>query len=132
MFRSVRALIEVIESLDSTLKALVEATLQAGPAADRLEILELSHAQWEAEMQALLLKADSKMKSANNAEARERTMKKSYEKYVDPFDQEGAPELAPVPGGDVEGGEEEGVPPVYPGVAPLSAKEMALRHKFAS
>jgi len=50
---------------------------------DRLGGLELSRAKWQAEMEALVLVAQGKFRSASNAEARERTMKESYEKQPD-------------------------------------------------
>jgi len=83
-------------------------------------------------MEAVLLKAEGKLQAANNAEARERTMRKTYEKFIDPFDPEGdeAPEgIAP---GYAARGEEEGLQPLHLGmedadptgrkVVPLNAK----------
>jgi len=57
----------------------------AGPATERLERLETDRHQFEAEVQGLLLKADGKLKAASNAEARERQLKRSYERQFDPL-----------------------------------------------
>jgi len=80
-------------------------------------------------MEGLLAKAEGKLKAASNAEARERTMRKSYEE-IDPFNQESIPLEAPTPGGDVEGGETDGLPPVRMDLAPNS-KAYALRAKYS-
>ena len=99
VFRTFSRFIEVIQQLETTLVNLehtlheiVEAQKELGPARERLEVLELSRAHFEAEMQALVLKADGKFKAANNAEARERQLKRSYERigFVDPLVEDGA------------------------------------------
>lgn len=53
---------------------------------DRLDELEQSRSIFEAEMMALVMKAEGQYQAANNAESRTRTMKKSYEKLIDPFE----------------------------------------------
>jgi len=71
------------------LTAIAEKQRELGPALDRLDALEISRHHFEAEIQGVLLKADGKLKAANNAEARERQLKKSYERFADPFPEEG-------------------------------------------
>ena len=61
---------------------------------DRIEELELSRAKWEAEIEGLLLKADSTLKASANAEARTRTMKKNYEAHFDEIDPDREAEIA--------------------------------------
>jgi len=100
------------------------------PALDRLEALELSRAQFEADIEGVLLKAEGKLKAAANAEARERHQRNRREQ-TDPFDEEGAEGTAPVRAGDVEGSEEDGLLGVRMDVEePLSGKAYALRAKF--
>jgi len=75
-----RHLVEAVQDLVAVLRELLLIQREAGPALDRLNALELSRHQFEAEMQGVLLKADGKLKAANNAEARERQLKKAYER----------------------------------------------------
>ncbi len=111
------------------LKAFIELRVHDGGSEERLQELERTRAMWEAEMEALQVKADSTLKSASNAESRSRTMLRHAEKLADPLDFEGEEIEAAVPAGHAPGGEEEGLQPVHLGVAP-SHKELALRHKF--
>lgn len=79
------------------LRELARLQQELGPARQRLEALELSRAQFEAECNGVLLKADGKLKAAANAEARERQMRKARERdIVGPLDEDGDP------GGDAE------------------------------
>ena len=100
----IRALPEAIRSLSSAASRiaigvdnLIELQRETGNANDRLQELEVSRARWEAEIEASMLRADSTLKSAANAEARSRTMVRHAEKLVDPFSEEGdeVPETAP-------------------------------------
>ena len=91
--------------------------------------LDLERGRWEADVEATLLKAEGKLQAANNAEARTRTMKKAYEKFVDPFDPEGEEIEAAVLPDDAERGEEEGVPALRLDVAENN-KAQALRAKW--
>jgi len=76
------------------------------------------------------MKADSKLKAAANAEARERHLrKKNEEAALDPFDEAGAPGETALPLGDVEAGEEEGLHVLRMELAPNS-KAYALRAKW--
>lgn len=138
MFREIRSLPAQIQGLAHALKtvseslaALIVLQSEKGPSDARLEQLELSRATWEAEMDALLLKAESTLRSAANAESRARTMMKHAEKLTDPFAEEGEevedgvpPQYAPV-------GEGEAVQAMHPDVGVLSPKELALRMKFS-
>jgi len=136
-FRRFLAVTERIEdclrSLTASLEQLVVAQQAHGPAMERLEALELARHQWEAACEGLLLKAEGKLRAANNAEARERALKKTYEHLIDPFPEDGQrPEaVAPDPGGndDAARGETEGVQPVRLDVAPTN-KTLAQRAKF--
>ena len=83
--------------------------------------------------QGLLQKAEGKLRAANNAEARERANKKSYEHLLDPLAEIGdEPETA---AGDPDSGnhgapsEAQGMPPVRADVA-LSPKARAQRAKW--
>ena len=104
-----------------------------GPAVERLEALELSRHQFEAKCEGLLLKAEGKLRAANNAEARERVLKKTYEHLVDPFPEESEPAEAlardPSANHDAAPSEAEGLSPVRLDVAP-SNKTLAQRAKF--
>ena len=132
----IRALPEAIRSLSSAASRiaigvdnLIELQRETGNANDRLQELEVSRARWEAEIEASMLRADSTLKSAANAEARSRTMVRHAEKLVDPFSEEGdeVPETAP--GGDDPRGEAEELLQVPVGMAPNN-KAHALRAKW--
>lgn len=105
---------------------------EMGGSEERLEELERSRARWEAEVEAMILKAESTYKSAANAESRGRTMERHAQKLSDPFAEEGdevqegiPPEYAPV-------GESQGVLPLRVDVAEPSKRELAKRMKFLS
>jgi len=129
MFSTFRRLVDALEGLRGALETAEEQRAEAGSALERIESLELSRGQWEAEVEAVLMKAEGKLQAANNAEARERTMRKSYEKHVDPFGDEGAEVPEAVPAGDAEGSEEDWVQPLRMDVAE-DDKTRALRMKF--
>ncbi len=119
--RGFRRLLEALELIGLSLSELVQGQREAGPAIDRLDALERSRHQFEAEVQGLLLKAEGKLKAASNAEARERQLKKSYERdLLDGIDPDGGagPETGPVLHHDVETSEEERVSALRLGVAP--------------
>lgn len=117
--------------MSGVLRAIADMQREAGPAMDRVEALELSRHQFEAEIQGVLLEAEGKRSAAANAEARTRTMKKSYEKQLDPFnvDSEQA-EDSIVQGRHAPPSEEEGMLPVHLDLAPSDSKAYALRAKF--
>ena len=130
-----RPLVESVEKLTGTLVAVAEIQQEHGPAVDRLDALELGRIAWEAECEGLLLKADGKLKAANNAEARERQLKRSRDKR-DPFEDNGD-ERGPVTEEErallaqLAGGQGEAVD--VAGVAvPESPKARVLRAKWGA
>jgi len=102
---------------------------------DRIEELELSRAKWEAELEGLLMKADSKLKASNNAEARTRVMKKSYESFADEGLTDRETEIAQevfqhIPDGNVAPSRAEPMPAMLEDVA-QNDKAAAVRMKFS-
>jgi len=90
MFSTFRSILDVLQAGSQALQGIavdLQAALaerkNAGELVDRLEDLELSRAKWEAEMEAELLRAQSTLRSANNAESRARTMVRRYEEDAD-------------------------------------------------
>jgi len=134
VLRDFRNLVEAVRSLATALQGLAEIQRDAGPALDRLNKMELSRHQFEAECQGILLKADGKLKAAANAEARERQLKKSYEReQLAPFDPDSEETVAersqailPV---DAEAGRAERMHPVRMGLA-SNNKAHALKRKW--
>jgi len=124
-----RRLIASVHSLDQTLKSLVVAANLKGPAMDRLDSLEADRIHFEATCEGLLLKAEGKLRAANNAEARERNMKASYEKNLDPFAEDSEEVQAAIRPEYVEAIPEEGVSPMHLGLA-HNDKSHALNAKF--
>lgn len=97
---------------------------------DRLAQLELDRSQFESDCEGLLMKAEGKLKAAANAEARERTMRRSHEEDV--FADSGSDSPAIERGisrVDVEAGEAEQVYRVPVALA-RNDKSHALRAKF--
>lgn len=115
------------------LAQLCAAQREAGPAEARLEALELSRHQFEALCEGLLQKAEGKWRAANNAEARERANKKSYEHLLDPFPEDGeTPEETArdaALGHDAPASEAERLSAMRLDVAPTN-KTLAQRAKF--
>jgi len=97
LLRDFRAGIGALESISSSLVGLTSQRKEGGDLAERLEGLELSRAKWEAEMEALLLKAGGKLQAANNAEARARTMKRNYEDFFEDGGDDRGPEVEAEP-----------------------------------
>lgn len=140
VFREFRRLIAALEGIKSQLLAVcvelsgLRAEYKAqGPASERLELLEQGRHQFEALCEGLLLKAEGKHRAANNAEARERQMKKSYEHLIDPLAEGGLePEAAtrgPDGSDDAAAGEAARLQALRLDVAP-SPKALAQRAKF--
>jgi len=102
VFQPFRPLLEALDTLADRLHALTlvvidlhRAQQEQGPAEERLRLLEQGRHQFEALCEGLLLKAEGKLRAANNAEARERQMRKAYEHLIDPLVEEGErPEAA--------------------------------------
>jgi len=132
IFSGFSRLIEAILQLSRELGDLVEAQHQIAPATLRLDALEHQRHQFEAEIEGLLLKAEGKLKAANNAEARERALKRSYEKNLDPFNpdgEEGTGEGGVLPV-HVQASESERLSPVRLDVAPNN-KAAAIMAKWS-
>jgi len=100
-----------------------------GPAEARLEELERSRARWEAEIEALVMKAGGTLKAASNAESRSRTMIRHAEKLSDPFAEPGEEVQPPLFEGDAAPSEAEEMQPLRLAVA-ANSKEGRLRAKF--
>jgi len=135
MLREIRALPAALERVAGALEALLERQIESGPAEARLEELERSRARWEAEIEALLLRADSTLKAANNAESRSRTMKRNYEKLFGELDPDRVEELEiearrELQDRDVEAVADQGVLELPVGVA-ADHKAWATRLKFS-
>jgi len=130
MRNAFRRLLEAVDRLSAALREVAASYREMGPAAERLEALELAHYKWEADVEATLQKAEGKLQAASNAEARTRTMKRAYEKFADPFDPDFEEEPEAVRADDVAPGPEEGLPPVRLDVAP-NDKTRAMNAKFA-
>lgn len=109
IFSGFRRFLEAILALVAAVESLTKAQGSAAPAIGRLEALELSRHQFEAQMEGLYLKAEGKAKAAANAEARERQLKKSYEANLDSFDSDGeaGSGKSPILPDDVEASAEE-------------------------
>lgn len=115
----------------AAVKSLAAAQNSAAPAIERLDELELSRHQFEAQMEGLYLKAEGKLKAAANAEARERHQREAYEANFDavPEAGEAGSGASPILPDHVETGEEERLSSLHLGVA-SSHKASALAHKF--
>ena len=132
IFSGFSRLIAVILELADVVRELVDAQRQVAPAAARLDALERERHNFEAKAEGLLLKAEGKHKAANNAEARERQLKRSYEKYLDTVDLDGEEDpgqriVLPL---DAPAGEAQRVSPVRMDVAPNN-KAAAITAKWA-
>ena len=131
VFDAFRRLLDALNGLAAAVQDLTKAHGELGPAADRLAALELWRPQIEAELSSKLLTAEGKLKAALNAEARERQLKKSYEKDLDPFNPDGGEgeRAGGVPALDAAPSEAEGMPAVRVALAP-SNKASAVRAKW--
>jgi hypothetical protein len=96
---------------------------------ERLNELELSRTRFEADIEGLLLKAEGKLKAAANAEARERSLKASYEKLADPFDDDSDEVERELPEGYAPASQTEELQPMYVDMAP-NHKAAAINRKF--
>jgi len=133
IFREFRRLVEAVEGLAGALEVAAERENSLGPALDRLTSLETQRHQFEAEIQGVLLQAKGKLQAANNAEARERQLKKSYERDADPFPVDGengeAPEGSAILGDDAAASEAKRLQALRLDVAPNN-KALAQRAKW--
>jgi len=149
MFGNLRRLPGIIEELVDAIRGIAmllarylqelsdETTFR-----DRLQELELSRAKWEAEIEAALVKVESRYKAASSSEARERALRRSNagtdngdlaseDDILDAYRSMGW-----VPRGDAEAGEEEGVPAMPEDVEQVvdrpAEKAAALAVKFGA
>ena len=122
-----------LRDVTDALRILIAIQKEMGPSNERLDVLERERHQFEAMCEGLLLKAEGKLRSANNAEARTRADKKSYEHLVDPLAEDGleteAPGRHPDSGNDVAASEAERLSALRLDVAPTN-KQLAQRAKF--
>ncbi len=130
VLRDFRRAVEALEGIAVSLGEAVELQGDNEPALDRLDELERTRGLWEAEVEGLLQKAEGKLKAAANSEARERHQRAKHGQGSDPFDDDRDEVEAAVPAGDVEGGQEEDVHPVYLGLE-KNSKDYARRLKFS-
>ena len=135
VFRGFRRLIDAIQSLALALEGLAQIQRELGPAVDRLEVLERSRNQFEAECEGMLLKADGKLKAASSSEQRERQIKKANERFTDPLSDESTAATEGYDPADVAvapnagAGPPEGVPPMRLVLA-ANNKAHAVRTKW--
>ena len=141
MFKTIKRLSDTIQKLEEAVTQLNiqlwEGT-QTGPtdteSAARLDALEVRQSVWEAELEAQLVKAESKYKSARNAEERSRTMAKQNEETGE-GSEDGMAEIQEalqqiqLQNQHVEGRKENGVQQLRPNLG-SNAKATALRAKF--
>lgn len=121
-----------VDDLAVAVTNLVVVQSEIAPATARLDALELERHKFEARMEGLLLQAEGKHKAAMNAEARERQLKKSYERLAEEFDAEGLPrpEAETLLTVDAESGQTERVHELPLVLAPNN-KALAIRAKWA-
>lgn len=105
------------------------------PLKERMDEFDRGRALWEANMEAELLKADSKYKSARNAEERAKTHARGADEESIEIGHASPEELREayrgwLPGADVEAGANGGVLALRSGVESVSAKAQAVRAKF--
>jgi len=137
-FRRLLAAVEggqkALEDVRGVLLHASERVADAAALQERIEDLELSRAKWEAELEGLVLKAESTLKASNNSEARTRTMKKSYAHLIDHGESFGSSEVETelerqLQDRDAEVVPEEGMQRLHLDVAP-GGKVLATQWKF--
>lgn len=131
--RLLDALVQAINVLKAVVEDQTEVMRDAGPATDRLEALELSRHQFEAEVQGALLEAKGKLKASLSSEARERHMRKQNERDADPLADDGEERTEEGEGVHIlnaDPGEEERVSAMRLGLA-AGGKTPALMHKWS-
>jgi len=141
MFRTLRelsdrgaALVAVMDKISKLLAIQIEESLETGDHGDRLDALERSRATWEAEMEAVGMRAGSTLKAARSAEERTRSMVKVADE-VDDGNSDGEAEIRRaleeynLSIRDAETGEAKGLPAVYNDVETRSTKA-AMMAKF--
>lgn len=131
VFSDFRRCADALERLAASQTRLILSSEEGRASSDRLAQLELDRSQFESDCEGLLMKAEGKLHAASNAEARTRTMKKSFEEdiFAD-SDSEGTVLPLGVPPGDDEASKESEVQPV-PLVLARNDKSYATRAKFS-
>jgi len=141
MFKNIKRLSESVQDLTEGVTQLIvmlselpqNSTTDDGALA-RIDALEVRQSVWEAEMDAQLIKADSKYKSARNAEERSRTMAKQNEE-IGEGSEDGMAEIQEalqqihLQNQHAEGSQENGLQHVRPDLG-IHPKATALRAKF--
>ncbi len=131
IFRGFSRFIEAIQALTDALRAIARQQEELGPALERLNTLERTRHQFEAECEGMLLRADGKLKAASSAEQRERQLKKANERLsleFDPAGEEGTERETVLPN-HAPGGEAPRVPPVHLALA-SNDKTHAVKTKW--
>jgi len=131
VLKDFRRATDALERIATALNGALRANQASELPLERLLELERSRSLWEADVEGILAKAEGKLKAAANAEARERTMVKSYENELDPFSDDSEELQERIPPVDAEVSYQEEVQPMHLGVAPESKKAYALRAKFS-
>jgi len=131
VLRDFRRIADALERLAATTSQAVSAAKENAPSTERLDALELDRHQFEAEMEGLLLKAENKLKAANNSEARERHQREKHERDSDTFPEDSEEIQRRVPEVDAEGFEAEELQPLHLGLE-TNSKAHALRAKWMS
>lgn len=131
---SVQELTEGVTQLIVMLSELPQSSTTDDGSLARIDALEVRQSVWEAEMDAQLIKADSKYKSARNAEERSRTMAKQNEETGEGSEDgmaeiQAALEQIHLQNQHVEGSQENGVQQLRPDLG-SHPKATALRAKF--
>lgn len=138
MFRMVKTLLEALQGIGMSLQELNNRILtltdvydQGAPLIERLEILERSRSQWEAEQEAQFVRAETEFKKARNAEERSKTVLKNAQALSssDEGEEGGLDEYLELLRSNGGGGEEEGLQTVPESVAPHRL-QAALLVKF--
>jgi len=130
VLRDFRRIADALERLAATQTAAMVAADANAPSTARLDALELDRHQFEAQMEGLLLKAEGKLKAANNSEARERHQREKHERDADPFAEDSEEVQRRVQDLDAESFAEEELQPVHLGLE-KNSKAYALRAKWS-
>ena len=140
MFKDLRSLSESAQAVASALFHISEvlpevlsALQTVEPLEDRLAELERGRSQWEAEVEAELLRSDSKFKQARNAEERTRTMAANAKALADRDEGEDAvrDEYLEFLRSNGEAAGDQRLPTLPPPVA-LDPKARAIAAKFGT
>lgn len=143
MISRFKAALEALITIPALLASLAEAVQEAasGPRRDddlaqRVAALERERASVLAEAEALITRAESRFGAARASEERSRGMLKRAEALAGVEDGDEESEDPFEAYGDLfqrsygAGGQEDGVQPVPPGVAPVSGKDLARAMKW--